>query len=136
MESIESAVFHSPSFAPWRGQFELKKIFVKKEGVEIKCDLEIRLAHWPEGVVVKVYKHKALALLPCCDNPEIASQYLKKEAVASKFWRDTYNFSHRSDLDEARYVLRNGSLMQAAHSQTCIEMLQQFIEEIDSIVAS
>ncbi|MGB1239053.1 MAG: hypothetical protein ACPG4U_12630 [Pseudomonadales bacterium] len=133
MDSIEQYIFTAEAFAPWRGQFEIRKVIVKKEGQDLKYDLEVRLAHWPEGVTVKVYKHKALALLPCCDNPETARAFLKCDATPSRFWKNTYNFSHRTDLDEARYVLREGNEMQALHADECVAMLHCFIEEIEAI---
>ncbi|MEH6578932.1 MAG: hypothetical protein V7731_17860 [Amphritea sp.] len=134
MDAIESQIFSGDMFAQWRGSFEVKKVYIKKENADIKCDLDVRLQHWPEGVVVKVYKHKALAVLPSVNDENIAREHLKKEPMPSKFWKDTFYFSHRTDLDEGRYVLREGNDMTDADGNTCLEMLKGFIEEVEGIL--
>ena len=134
MDAIDSQIFNGEMFAQWRGSFEVKKVYIKKENADIKCDLDIRLKHWPEGVVVKVYKHKALAALPSVNDENIAREYLKQEPVPSKFWKDTFYFSHRTDLDDARYVLREGNDMTDADANTCLAMLKGFIEDIETIL--
>lgn len=133
-DGIEKEIFSGELLAQWRGSFEVKKIYVKKENADIKCDLNVRLQHWPEGVVVKLYKHKALAALPASDNAEITSEYLNKEAVPAKFWKETFYFSHATDLDDSRYVLREGNDMTQTDADTCLNMLKGFIEEIEAIV--
>ncbi|GGK79296.1 hypothetical protein [Amphritea balenae] len=133
-DGIEHTIFNGSMFAPWRGSFEVKKVYIKKDNADIKCDLDVRLQHWPEGVVVKVYKHKALAALPSVNNADIAREFLKQEPVPSKFWKETFYFSHRTDLDDARYVLREGNDMTPADADTCLTMLKGFIEEIEAIL--
>lgn len=134
---IETQIFSGDMFAQWQGAFEVKKVCVKKDNADIKYDLDVRLQHWPEGVVVKVYKHKALAALPSVNNPAVACEYLKTEAaVAAKFWKDTFYFSHRTDLDDARYVLREGNDMTEEDAVTCLNMLKGFIEDTESILAA
>ena len=133
-DGIEHTIFKGPMFDQWRGSFEVKKTYIKKENGDIKCDLDVRLSHWPEGVVVKVYKHKALAALPSCNSADITRELLKQDAVPAKFWKDTFYFSHRTDLDDARYVLREGNEMTAGDADTCLMMLKGFIEEIEAII--
>ncbi|WP_315982635.1 hypothetical protein [Aliamphritea spongicola] len=117
----------------FRGEEGLRQ----KDNADIKYDLDVRLQHWPEGVVVKVYKHKALAALPSVNNAAVACEYLKtEEAVAAKFWKETFYFSHRTDLDDARYVLREGNDMAEEDAVTCLNMLKGFIEEIEGILAA
>lgn len=136
-DHIETQIFSGDMFAQWRGSFEVKKVYIKKENADIKCDLDVRLQHWPEGVVVKVYKHKALAALPSVNDATVACEYLKiEEATAVKFWKETFYFSHRTDLDDARYVLREGNDMTEDDAGTCLTMLKGFIEDIEAIVAA
>ena len=135
-DHIETQIFSGDMFVQWRGSFEVKKVYIKKENADIKCDLDVRLQHWPEGVVVKIYKHKALAALPSVNNASVACEYLKAdEAVAVKFWKETFYFSLRTDLDDARYVLREGNDMNEDDAGTCLNMLKGFIEETESILA-
>ncbi|WP_432470845.1 hypothetical protein [Amphritea sp. HPY] len=134
MDAIEGQIFSGEMFAQWRGSFEVKKVYIKKENADIKCDLDVRLKHWPEGVVVKVYKHKALAVLPSVNDDKVAREQLKQEPVPSKFWKDTFYFSHRTDLDDARYVLREGNDMTDADADTCLTMLKGFIDDIEAIL--
>ena len=133
MNTVENRIFNDECFSKWRGTFEVKKTYVKKDNTDIKCDLDVRLQHWPEGVVVKIYKHKALAVLPSCNDENITSSYLNKDAVPSKFWKNTFYFSNRTDLDDARYILREGNEMKVEDINTCIEMLHEFIKEIENI---
>jgi len=135
MDDMERQIFEGDMFAQWRGGFQVKKTYVKKENADIKCDLDVRLNHWPEGVEVKVYKHKALAVLPCVKDAGVVQKHLNKEPIPCKFWKDAFYFSHREDLDEGRYVLREGNDMTEADAQTSLNMLKSFIEEIELILA-
>ena len=65
MDGIERQIFEGDMFSAWGGGFQVKKTYIQKENSDIKCDLDVRLEHWPEGVEVKLYKHKTLAVLPC-----------------------------------------------------------------------
>jgi len=133
-DGIEQQIFAGEMFAQWRGSFEVKKTYVKKENADINLDLDVRLMHWPEGVVVKVYKHKALAALPYVKDEEVVREHLKSEPQPAKFWKDAFYFSRRTDLDDGRYVLREGNDMTDADAETCLQMLKEFIEEVESIV--
>lgn len=133
-DEIESQIFKGELFAQWRGSFEVKKVYIKKENDDIKCDLDVRLKHWPEGVVVKVYKHKALAVLPYVKDEDVARDHLKQEPMPAKFWKEAFYFSHRTDLDEGRYVLREGNEMTDTDAAACVEMLKTFIEEVNDIL--
>ncbi|HCH25072.1 MAG TPA: hypothetical protein DE179_12350 [Oceanospirillaceae bacterium] len=136
MDDMERQIFKDAMFAAWRGSFQVKKTYVKKENADIKCDLDVRLEHWPEGVEVKLYKHKALAVLPCVKDEGLVRQYLKKEPMPCKFWRDAFYFSYRDDLDDGRYVLRDGNSMTETDAATSLNMLKTFIEEIEAILAA
>jgi len=129
--AMEQQILHAESFAKWRASFELKTTFTHSEPGDIKCDLDIRLAHWPEGVVIKLYKHKALAILPAVKDPATVSENLDIEPMAVKFWKDSYYFSKRTDLDEGRYVLREGNDMELSHAQQCLDRLIEFIVDIE-----
>lgn len=50
---IENEIFYGSMFSQWRGCFEVKKVYLKKENDDIKCDLDIRLKNWPEGFRLK-----------------------------------------------------------------------------------
>lgn len=90
--------------------------------------------NWPEGVYVKVYKHKALAVLPYVKDEVVVREHLKIEPMPCKFWRDAFYFSHAVDPDAGRYVLRDGNLMTDADEQQCLDMLKRFIVEIEAIM--
>jgi len=133
--AIEQQIFCADMFSPWRGSFEVKKVYVSKENADIKLDLDVRLAHWPEGVSVKVYKHKALAVLPYVKDESVVRENLGTEPMPAKFWKESFYFSRRIDLDEGRYVLREGNEMTMANGQQCLDMLKAFIIEIEEILA-
>jgi len=134
--AMEQQILGADMFAAWRGSFEIRKVIVTKENADIKCDLDVRLSHWPEGVEIKLYKHKALAVLPAVKDESVVREYLAIEPMPAKFWKDCFYFSHRTDLDDARYVLREGNEMTMADSQRCLEMLKGFIEEIEAILVA
>jgi len=131
---IENNLFSGEQFSPWRGSFEVKKTYLKKENADIKCDLDIRLAHWPEGVFVKVYKHKALGVLPYVKDRDICTSYLNTEPTPCKFWKDSFYFSDIENLDQARYVLLAGNEMSQDDTQSCIDKIILHIEEINQIL--
>lgn len=135
-DQIENEIFSAEAFSEWRGAFEVKKVYLKKENADIKCDLDIRLAHWPEGVYVKAYKHKALAVLAYVKDPQVCQDFLKVDAVPCKFWKESFYFSHMDNLDQERYVLLEGNDMTEADTRTCLDKVKAHIEEIEQILAA
>lgn len=132
---IENNIFSGTIFSQWRGSFEVKKVYLKKENADIKCDLDIRLKHWPEGISIKVYKHKALAVLPYVKDQQICLEHLTTEPTPCKFWKDAFYFSNMTDLDQDRYVLLEGNNMSDKDTAICLSKLKTHIEEIDIILA-
>jgi hypothetical protein len=133
---IENTIFSGDMFSQWRGLFEVKKVYLKKENADIKCDLDIRLKNWPEGISIKVYKHKALAVLPYVKDQQICKEYLTTKPTPCKFWKETFYFSHMTDLDQDRYVLLEGNNMSDKDTNICLSKLQTHIQEINSILAA
>ncbi|KGJ91536.1 hypothetical protein [Colwellia psychrerythraea] len=133
---IENNIFSGTIFSQWRGSFEVKKVYLKKENADIKCDLDIRLKNWPEGIFVKVYKHKALAVLPYVKDQQVCEEYLSTEATPCKFWKDAFYFSNMTDLDQDRYVLLEGNNMSDEDTDICLSKLKTHIEEINTILAN
>lgn len=133
-ETIETSVFNDGMFHEWRGAFEVKKTVVKKENEDIKYDLDIRLKHWPEGVYIKVYKHKALGVFCYVKDLEVCGALLEQPPVACKFWKDSFYFSNESGLDQSRYVLMDGNEMQGTDTNDCIVRIVACIKEAESIV--
>ncbi|WOH38727.1 hypothetical protein RI844_05795 [Thalassotalea fonticola] len=133
---IESQIFTGDMFSQWRGSFSIKKVYLKKENADIKCDLDISLMHWPEGISVKVYKHKALAVLPYVKDQQLCKAHLITEPTPCKFWKDAFYFSHMTDLDQGRYVLLEGNDMSDENTITCLSKIKMHIEEINSILGA
>lgn len=133
-DDIEQAIFSGELFSPWRGSFEVKKTIIKKENADIKCDFDIRLKHWPQGVYIKVYKHKALGVLPYVKDHHLCEQYLDDAPVPCKFWKESFYFSNISDLDQGRYVLLDGNKMSVQDTHRCIQKIIEYIQEVNTIV--
>jgi hypothetical protein len=133
---IESNIFSGTTFSQWRGSFEVKKVYLKKENADIKCDLDIRLKNWPEGISIKVYKHKALAVLPYVKDQQVCKEHLTTEPTPCKFWKDAFYFSNMTDLDQDRYVLLEGNNMTDEDTDICLSKLKTHIEEINEILAT
>jgi len=131
---IENEIFNGDIFSASRGSFEVKKLYVKKEYADIKCDLDIRLQDWPEGVYIKVYKHKALGVLPYIKDEIICQDYLNIKPVACKFWKDAFYFSHCENLDQDRYVQLDGNTMTNLDTDDCLSRIKVFINEINNII--
>jgi len=132
---IENTIFSCDTFSQWRGLFEIKKVYLKKENADIKCDLDIRLEHWPEGVFIKAYKHKALAVLPYVKNQKTCNDHLNTTPIPCKFWKDAFYFSHMTDLDQSRYILLEGNDMSDEDANTCLSKIKIHIEDINDILA-
>jgi hypothetical protein len=131
---IENEIFNGDMFSAFRGSFEVKKLYVKKENADIKCDLDIRLKEWPEGVYIKAYKHKALGVLPYIKDDVICQRYLNVKPVPCKFWKDSFYFSHADNLDQDRYVQLDGNTMTGLDTETCLLRIKVYIDEINQIV--
>lgn len=133
---IENEIFYGSRFSQWRGSFEVKKVYLKKENDDIKCDLDIRLKNWPEGVSIKVYKHKALAVLAYVKDQQVCKEHLTTEPSPCKYWKDAFYFSNMIDLDQDRYVLLEGNGMTDEDADICLSKLKTHIEEINEILAT
>jgi len=133
---IENEIFNGDLFSGFRGAFEVKKLYVKKENADIKCDLDIRLQEWPEGVYIKVYKHKALGVLPYIKDEKICQKFLKVKPLACKFWKESFYFSHCENLDQERYVQLDGNTMTNADTDNCLLRIKAYIVEINQIILS
>lgn len=133
-ETIETSVFSDDMFDEWRGAFEVKKTVVKKESEDIKYDLDIRLKHWPEGVYIKVYKHKALGVFCYVKDVAVCDEFLEHAPIACKFWKESFYFSNELGLDQSRYVLIDGNEMQGTDTTDCIVRIVACIKEAESIV--
>lgn len=131
---IETEIFNGDMFLPFRGSFEVKKCYVKKENADIKCDLDIRLHEWPDGVYIKVYKHKALGVLPYVKDEMTCQTFLNTKPVACKFWKDAFYFSHCENLDQDRYVQLDGNTMTNADTENCLLRIKAHIDEINKIL--
>lgn len=132
---IEKEVFEGDRFLAWRGSFEVKKVYVKKENGDIKCDLDIRLQQWPEGISIKVYKHKALGVFAYLKDESACEEMLKTEAIPCKFWKESFYFSHMQNLDKERYVLLEGNNMGEDETETCLHMMTTHLKEITAILS-
>lgn len=133
-DKIEHQIFNSEMFSKWRGSFEVKKVYVKKENADIKCDLDIRLLHWPEGVSIKAYKHKALGVFAYLKDEAECEKHLNIKAVPCKYWRESFYFSRMENLDQDRYVLLEGNEMQDVETELCLEKIKTHLEEISLIL--
>lgn len=133
---LENTIFSGDMFSQWRGAFEVKKVYLKKENADIKCDLDIRLMHWPEGVSIKVYKHKALGVLPYIKDEQVCRDHLNTEPTPCKYWKDAFYFSNMVNLDQGRYVLLEGNDMSDEDTTICLNKVKMHIEEIEGILAT
>lgn len=133
-ETIETYVFSHEHFDEWRGAFEIKKTVVKKENEDIKYDLDIRLKHWPEGIYIKVYKHKALGVFCYVKDVAVCNEFLEQPSVACKFWKESFYFSNLTGLDKSRYVLMDGNDMQQSETNDCISRIVACITETEAIL--
>lgn len=133
-ETIETSIFSHDMFVDWRGAFEVKKTVVKKENEDIKYDLDIRLKHWPEGVYIKAYKHKALGVFCYVKDVAVCDAFLEQAPTACKFWKESFYFSNESGLDQSRYVLMDGNEMQEIDTTDCIVRINACIKEAELII--
>ena len=57
------------------------------------------------------------------------------EPVPCRYWRESFYFSHRENLDSERYVLLEGNEMQDKETRECLEMIKTHLEEITNILS-
>lgn len=134
-DTIENEIFNGDAFLKWRGSFDMKKVIIKKEGADVKIDYDIRLLNWPDGLSIKVYKHKALGVFAYLKDEEECQKYLNEKPVACRYWRESFYFSHRENLDSERYVLLEGNEMQDNDTHQCLEKIKCHLEEITNILS-
>lgn len=90
---------------------------------------------WPDGISIKVYKHKALGVFAYSKDKEQCQALLKTDPVPCKFWRDSYYVSHMGNLDQERYVLLEGNEMSKQEALECLEKVKVHLDEVTSILS-
>lgn len=105
---------------------------------EREYDLHIRKESWPKNVWVKIYKHVWFGVFPFVkeDHKNLIEQYFNiQKPESTKSWNGYYYFSDRN-LDDERYIKKNGDEIDEMDISRALKKFEQFIAEIDDVVTS
>ena len=111
--------------------FELELVHNKD-----KYDLNIRRRTWPQGILIKIYKHGWFGIFPFVKEAEknLIQQYFHQQPVPNKNSGELYYFSSNTHLDKERCIKSDGNEIDEEDVYEALSRLKQFVDEIDKAV--
>lgn len=134
---IESRIKTDAAFAKVAHEIEVTKKVEDSSKYVVTCDLDVRLKSWPEGVMVRLYKHNWLGVFPYVSGEmrdsataisKILGCYPNKQVNA---WQNKYYVSSNPNLDKERMVNSDGNSISLEDVNTVLNKLSAHIEEIN-----
>ena len=133
-DNLEESLPCDPLFSQWAGQIETRQ---RRKPKENWFALDIRLAHWPAGVWVKIFKHNMFGVFPYFQNEHLDALKmhlpaftLMPKAIAG--WNDHYAASSGFASIEARRVLGKGDEVTDAHVRQALSMARDCVVDIEN----
>lgn len=138
-DKMRSRLRDDRMFSDWADLIEIRSTSKPDRKNLVKCDLDIRLKYWPEGVWVKVYKHTWFAVFPYARGAYIE---LLKSKMPDYYeaprpvpdWEDHYYASSEFVSKDQRCVLPNGNELDDIDINTALAMVRDCINEINNIL--
>jgi hypothetical protein len=131
---LEQKLRKSPEMSQWSSKLETTSSFEDDKKCIIKCDLDIRLDDWPEGLWVKVYKHHWFGVYPYVDEeskdnviPHVPSLDCRTSNTPNRYY-----VSHRVNLDKERAILKDGNKLSNTNINAAVNRVLEHIEEIEA----
>jgi hypothetical protein len=131
---LEQKLRKSPAMSQWSSKLETTSSFEDDKKCIIKCDLDIRLDDWPEGLWVKVYKHHWFGVYPYVDEeskdnviPHVPSLDCRTSNIPNRYY-----VSHRVNLDKERAILKDGNKLSNTNINAAVNRVLEHIEEIEA----
>lgn len=133
-DSLEKSLPCDPLFSQWAGQIETRQ---RRKHEENWFALDIRLAHWPAGVWVKIFKHNMFGVFPYFRSADLDALKvhlpaftLAPKAIAG--WNDHYAASSGFASIEDRRVLGKGDEVTEADVRHALAMARGCVVDIES----
>lgn len=135
---IESRIKTDAAFSKFFGEIEIQKTVEESSKYIVAYDLDVRLKSWPQGVMVKLYKHYWLGVFPYVTSEfkESTTELSKKLGchpnLPVKSWQDMYYVSSNKNLDKERMVNSDGNSISSEDINVVLNKLSAHIEDINS----
>ncbi|GAB7228619.1 hypothetical protein VrSk94_23070 [Vibrio rotiferianus] len=135
---IESRIKTDAAFSKFSGEIEIQKTVEENSKYIVAYDLDVRLKSWPQGVMVKLYKHYWLGVFPYVTSEfkDSATELSKRLGchpnLPVKAWQDKYYVSSNKNLDKERMVNSDGNSISLEDVNVVLNKLSAYIEEINS----
>ena len=138
-ETMQSRIRTDSMFSDWAGLIKINASSQPDRKHLVKCDLDIRLSNWPEGIWVKIYKHTWFAVFPYARGAD--SERLKTtmpgfyEAPRPvPDWEDHYFASAGFVSKDQRCVQPKGNELGDTDINTALTMVRDCIYEINNLL--
>lgn len=134
---IESRIKTDAAFSKVSNEIEITKTVEENSKYVVSCDLDVRLKSWPEGIMIKLYKHHWLGVFPYVTGEFIdCSKVISKKLgcypnMKVKGWQDKYYVSSNLNLDKERMVNADGNSISMEDINVVLNKLSAHIEEIN-----
>ena len=134
---IENKVKHDSMFSDYSNNIEVNVSYLEDKKNIIKCDLNLRIKSWPDGLWVKVYKHGWFGVFPFVSKVNLPnvidlSKNLSNHPNAKiKWWDDKYYVSSNTNLDSERKILSSGNELSKDHVNIALNKVLAHILEIN-----
>ncbi|MCC4784488.1 PD-(D/E)XK nuclease family protein [Vibrio lentus] len=135
---IESRIKTDAAFSKISSEIEVIKTVKESSKYVVAYDLDVRLKSWPQGVMVKLYKHNWLGVFPYVSGElRESAKYISQKLgcypnMQVKAWQDKYYVSSNFNLDKERMVNSDGNSISKEDVNTVLNKLSAHIEEINS----
>ncbi len=136
-ETLAVDLQKSPLFQEWSGQIETR---ITRHAEKRYYDLDIRLNSWPDGVWVKIYKHKWLGVFPffqITDSHRLSDRLAVFTAQPRLVpdWTDLCFASSQYSVKTDRCICENGDKATDMHLNQALNKVRGCIREINAALA-
>lgn len=134
---IESRIKTDAAFSKISNEIEIIKTVEESNKYVVAYDLDVRLKSWPQGVMIKLYKHNWLGVFPYVTGEfrdaakEISKRLGCYPNMQVKAWQDKYYVSSNLNLDKERMVNSDGNSISMEDINVILNKLSVHIEEIN-----
>lgn len=135
---IESRIKTDAAFSKFSDEIEIQKTVEENNKYIVAYDLDVRIKSWPQGVMVKLYKHYWLGVFPYVTSEfkdstiELSKRLGCHPNLPVKAWQDKYYVSSNKNLDKERMVNSDGNSISLEDINVVLNKLSTHIEDINS----
>ncbi len=134
-DELERRLLGDEMFRRWQGQLQIERTRPNSEQDKHFFDLDLRLAHWPKGVWVKIYKHNWFGVFPLFFDEYLGSAAALRgiftPARPVPDWTGLYYASAGFELKDDRRIPINGNRISEADINMALTKADHYLGQTD-----